>query len=416
MAFGWLDGIAQLGSLALTPFIMADQKRAQDEANAANMRRYNSGLFGLNTSQSDLGPNEAAAYYGRNPDGTTNWNSGELGGGLMGLRQRNMADLAGKWAGTERLAGENFNAMLGDLQRNNALDLQQYGNLFSRSMGDYGAMSNKLMGAYDQALSPVLQGMRDRYTRNMGTLEGMGTQQRKDLNQQYNNLQSQTNQQMLNMGLGNSTVAASMQAGNERQRADAFGRLEEGLRRERIGYDTALSGDLLNTQSGIAGNRMNLLSGLEQGGFNLGQGYAQNLFGLKQGARQSEAALRADYGNQRLGMLQGRADQQIAMDTDSMNRIMNWIYNREDAAPDNSYLGVLQGMGSVTPQIQMRDYYKKQVDQASDPWNRFMGGVTGGMAGGIGGSLALPFAMPLYGASGAMGNAVFNGVSGLGWR
>ncbi len=97
----------------------------------------------------------------------------------------------------------------------------------------------------EQRYGDILGGYRERYGEAMGLLEGQGAQQRKDLERQYKNAQAAGMQQAVSSGLGGTLRSPLLQLGYERQYADAAARLEEGLRRERLGYQTQLSGDAL---------------------------------------------------------------------------------------------------------------------------------------------------------------------------
>lgn len=88
-------------------------------------------------------------------------------------------------------------------------------------------------------------GYRDRYTRNMGYLEGAGQQAETDIRNDYNKSNNKSQMDLMKRGLGSSTIMANQNASTERRKQDAVGRLKESLRRERIDADSRLSGDTL---------------------------------------------------------------------------------------------------------------------------------------------------------------------------
>jgi hypothetical protein len=89
-------------------------------------------------------------------------------------------------------------------------------------------------------------GLQDRYTRNMGYLEGAGNQQRKDINADYSKLNASQQQDLARRGLLSSTVSQTMQNGVERKKQDSLGVLQESLNRQRLSTDAQISGDILN--------------------------------------------------------------------------------------------------------------------------------------------------------------------------
>lgn len=106
--------------------------------------------------------------------------------------------------------------------------------------------------AYDEAkatnearYNDILGQYGDRYDRNMGYVEGMGTQERADINTQWNNERSAVGQDMVSRGLTGTTIKPSMEMGVERQRTAALGRLNDRLLQQKLYADMQLSGDKL---------------------------------------------------------------------------------------------------------------------------------------------------------------------------
>lgn len=157
------------------------------------------------------------------------------------------------WAGTGNNTGSNA------MQQGWAGDrVQEQANPFtqpsggSAPMSPLGALANAYQTAQDEARQAneqryenILGGYQDRWQRAMAQLQGVGDQQRKDLNQRYDNNKGAVDQSLIARGMSNSTVSDSLKMGNERERNNAINRLEESLTRERLGYDTGLQGDLL---------------------------------------------------------------------------------------------------------------------------------------------------------------------------
>lgn len=128
----------------------------------------------------------------------------------------------------------------------------------NRPLDNWGAATGGGIGAayqsaYDQARDEnsaryrdILAGMQNRYERNMNALRGAGQQEARDINTNYDRQAAARRQSLIARGLGDSTVSDTMQMGNERERTDAQGRLQERLRQQQISLDAQLSGDVLN--------------------------------------------------------------------------------------------------------------------------------------------------------------------------
>ena len=80
-----------------------------------------------------------------------------------------------------------------------------------------------------------LGGLRDR---NMGLLDQIGTQQAADLRDTYRKAETRGAQDLVSAGLAGTTAMPNMRTGVAREQQDAMNRLDAGLKRERIGYDT----------------------------------------------------------------------------------------------------------------------------------------------------------------------------------
>jgi hypothetical protein len=89
------------------------------------------------------------------------------------------------------------------------------------------------LGQYQQRLEEAMR-----------MLEGMGTQQRKDLAQRYRAAESVGMQDLVSRGLTGTTILPTMRMGYQREHENALGRLNESLRGQRLGVYGQLSGDL----------------------------------------------------------------------------------------------------------------------------------------------------------------------------
>lgn len=102
--------------------------------------------------------------------------------------------------------------------------------------------------ANEQRYQDILSGYQSRYGEALTGLEGLGDQARKDVSTAYGQQRASTNQQLISSGLYSTTVAPAVQAGVTQRETDALGRVNEQLRREKLGYQTRLSEDTLRFQ------------------------------------------------------------------------------------------------------------------------------------------------------------------------
>lgn len=125
---------------------------------------------------------------------------------------------------------------------------QQGGGLtpaISGIMADYDTKYALARDANETRYQDILRQYQQRYTRSMEMLDGAGAQQTKDIDAQFQGLASRTGQDMVSRGLAGTTVGPSMQAGVERERAGAQGRLQESLTNQRLQTDANLTQDQL---------------------------------------------------------------------------------------------------------------------------------------------------------------------------
>lgn len=112
-------------------------------------------------------------------------------------------------------------------------------------LGEYIKSYNTGAQVNEQRYRDILGGYRDRYSQAMQTLQGLGSAAQADINQQYDRLGSKTTSDLITRGLGNTTIAGSMQRGVESDRAKTMGQLNEALRREALNTQLGASGDTL---------------------------------------------------------------------------------------------------------------------------------------------------------------------------
>lgn len=100
------------------------------------------------------------------------------------------------------------------------------------------------------------QGYRDLHQRNMGRVEQIGAQEKKDINRAFDSSLNNSLASAQQRGLGSSTVMGSMRRGNARERSDALARSYERDLNRQVGVDSSLGGQAIgqNVNLGMLGH------------------------------------------------------------------------------------------------------------------------------------------------------------------
>lgn len=115
--------------------------------------------------------------------------------------------------------------------------LSQYGNL-------YGAGRQAQQTNYAE----ILRGYQDRYKRNLGYLDTLGEDERRDIERRTTRETAVQNQGLISRGLGNTTIRASVSRGIEEDRGRRIADLNQRILSARVGIDAPLSADALRFQ------------------------------------------------------------------------------------------------------------------------------------------------------------------------
>lgn len=212
----------------------------------------------------------------------------------------------------------------------------------------YMAKRQELQGALNEALPLALQGYSGRYEAAMEKLKGLGEQAEKDIRRDYDNLNSQQQQRLVDLGLSGSTMAPGVAAGVESQKQESVGRLKEGLRREELGYQTQLSGDYLSALERSQGARRSIDALL-----------SDQMIGADERSWQDELGWRGDLAMNLVNVLSG----------------INNQYPDPMMAAQRSYN---LGVGSAG------DEYRDSAPSSSQSFLAGMGGTMAGTAAGVG--------------------------------
>jgi hypothetical protein len=144
----------------------------------------------------------------------------------------------------------------------------------NQRMSQLGSDLGSMTSEYRKAGSDIVSGYEGRTKEGLAMLEGMGQQQKKDIEHSYSNKSQSMKSDMASRGLGGTAVGAVMDRGIERDKQDAMGRLDESLRRQKFNAYSSMSGDTLGARS----DQQAGLSGLQQFGIGMQDAAtAQNL-------------------------------------------------------------------------------------------------------------------------------------------
>lgn len=195
-----------------------------------------------------------------------------------------------KWEGNA-LPGS-FNAYQAWRAKNDP-NYSGYNKYGSGLAGQYQKAYAEAKSANEQRYADILGGYQQRQQAAMSALEGLGTAERAALQKQFGEAASRQSASLIGRGLGGTSVASSVAAKMATSQQESMDQLNERLTRERLGYQTGLSGDTLGFQERREDaypdlNQMLMLAKLKgqtgaQSGYGLGSmpwGYTMNQGGL----------------------------------------------------------------------------------------------------------------------------------------
>lgn len=252
--------------------------------------------------------------------------------------------------------------LLKNLQKNQPLDRADYGSMQNDILGRMQGETDRSVGAArglrDRAsaeaygLAGNIGGMMDeRARRNLAYLEGSGNQERKDINQQFTSANAANQANLASRGLANTTIGSQLSSGNERNRSDALGGLEERLRQQRISTDAGLTGEAINTRS------------------MLGQRAQDTNWGMEQNVQNTANQGMANYLNQFNALRGGQYD----MDVGQRDRLMNTRFNNSinlldaEQGNNNQLLSLLSGLQINGPDMGAFSQRMQNAGQAMAP-------------------------------------------------
>ena len=92
-----------------------------------------------------------------------------------------------------------------------------------------------LMNSYNTAFAQAKAQNEQKYQQQLGLVDQTTGQQRDDVISQYQKQSANTMQRLARTGLGNTTVGATLQQGNVRERTSALNRLSDQMTQQKLG-------------------------------------------------------------------------------------------------------------------------------------------------------------------------------------
>lgn len=257
------------------------------------------------------------------------------------------------------------------LQNINAEAINTHRQYAAKTIADLEQSQGNLLSSYDKGSKGLEEYATARLDRNLGTLDRISDQAKKDIDQGAAQVNAANTQSRTARGLSaGGSVAATERTGVERERGAAQTRLADTMIRERVAIDSALSGDVLNTKASNFGGRMNLLGNS-----------ANNMFNLKASTGAQDVALQ-DAGKRSLfDFKTGVAGERRAIGAAANAGFLNTALGINYPAPDMAaYMSASQGFGKFAGAQQ---YVNSLPDPGNWFTNMFAPSLVGGTVGGI---------------------------------
>lgn len=178
-------------------------------------------------------------------------NSAGLGLPVGMLKGQRVVQINGRWVPASEVDESQLNSEVAQ----NSLTAPALG-------GYYGRYARGMTGA--DALGSVADAYDQRTSRNLGYVDNMGQQERKDISERSEAELGARLTDLQRRGLTNSTVAATIRQGAEREKNNALGRLNDRLLETRLRTDMAASGDALSYRDSLGRLRLATDAGLSK--------------------------------------------------------------------------------------------------------------------------------------------------------
>ncbi len=209
-----------------------------------------------------------------------------------------------------------------------------FNSLIDEQAQGFGLRNEQVLGGFGDARTETLGTLQDRLDRMLASIEGVGEQERTDINQRSDERQAALRGELQSRGLGTSSLLLQSDATAERERGRELGNLSERIQRQRLGIIGEATGRIAGAQERFGFGTANLTAGLT------GDALASNER-LNQARISFDTALSGD----RISALDrfGQQNRQIGStfdqaEIDRQNAFMSFIERITDQFPDNNFL------------------------------------------------------------------------------
>lgn len=285
------SGLGQMGVGVLSAWQQSRATRETDEAIAEQIETVDAGLRGLQAEAMRMfeeGRQQEGEYLIRMGD-YLRQTMGERGTETLGRYTERFDETFGDFNKLKGVIGEDHANLIRDI-------VGQVGELNSNLMTGYGVRQQSVMGPLTAAGEEITGGYGELRERGMGYLEGAGEQARADIGERYGNLAATQAANLVERGLGSTTVAPTMEMGVRREESGELRRHDEAIRQQQLEWDTLLTGQELGARE--RGAERQALYGSQLSGDTLAAMERMGIFGTGAEAdlRSNELAARTNLG------------------------------------------------------------------------------------------------------------------------
>lgn len=237
------------------PKILPPPKGQRPSVGGYPQGAFSSGGQGANASSLAYGSNLTDLFQSALPYTPTKLGGGggvSGGGGGGGAASA----LAGQLASAQQRAALDATKLQGKLGKFQYGQLRDQAKYDKEAVGRLGEGYASLLDNYNEAYGQARGANEARYQQMLGIADATTGQRQADVSSAYNQRSSDVSQQLSRLGMGNTTVAPTMQFGVERERQSALNRVADEMQQTKLGIIERKEDDypdLQSLQSIIAG-------------------------------------------------------------------------------------------------------------------------------------------------------------------
>jgi hypothetical protein len=257
----------------------------------------------------------------------------------------------------------------------------RYNTLARDTSNLYGNERQGTWDKYKDYYDTVYDQYQDREDTAMSMLNGLGDQEKKDLEQNWKEQQAAGTQNMISSGLTGTTIMPTMNMGYEREKNADLSRLNERLQEQKLDTYGTYSGDKLSASNAVKNSQIatdtDWASQLASTLTDIGSNKTSTLNTLDENALTSTTNFNTSSTNKLLDLKDDAKDDYAAV----QQALADWIYKKEEPYNDvTPYLNMITGSTSNLANA----YSNQQMADAYSSQNNWWGQAFGGAAQGFG--------------------------------